>query len=123
MYATKRRRQEQQHAQKPTGTRDKVEDTVDEHERYATHQQSADSSTTNSDEYSESNLPGKSIVENVFISTYFRIVLVHSDERTDYLAHILRDADLSYLIQLDRVQQVEYFLSERYQLIDEVSIR
>ncbi|CAF1003534.1 unnamed protein product [Adineta ricciae] len=104
MYTTNRRRQEQQHGQNPTGTRDKAEDVVDENERYAAHQQSADSSTTNSDEYSESNLP----------------VLVHSDERTDYLAHILRDADLSYLIQLDRVQQVEYFLSERYQLIDEI---
>lgn len=52
-----------------------------------------------------------------------RLVPVAGDERAAYIAGLLREADLSYLIQLDPVHQLEYFLSERLQLMDEVSER
>ncbi|UJR16375.1 hypothetical protein I4U23_003278 [Adineta vaga] len=103
--------QQQQQTESLMDTGEEVEGVVNENsekERYTfdteQYQQQGDLSTTNSDDYSGSNLP----------------VPVDNDERAIYIARLLQNADLSYLIHLDRVQQIECFLSERFELIDEI---
>ncbi|CAF3367493.1 unnamed protein product [Rotaria sp. Silwood1] len=45
---------------------------------------------------------------------------INNDKSASYVAHLLHEADLTSLVQLDTVHQIRYFLDERADLINQV---
>ena len=56
----------------------------------------------------------------VFFESFNLLVPVGNDKSASYIAHLLEDADLPALIQLDSVSQIKFFLDERAHMVHQV---
>ena len=55
---------------------------------------------------------------NYFTNLY--LAPIGSDQSTAYISHLLHDADLPALVQMETIDQIKYFLDERAHLINQV---
>jgi hypothetical protein len=53
---------------------------------------------------------------------FIYLVPVGNDKATVYISHLLQEADLSALVQLDTVHQIKFLIDERIHMLNQVRL-
>ena len=70
------------------------------------------------------NRSGKiDLIFNEFLFAGIVLVPIGHDKSTAYISHLLQEADLSALAQLDTIHQIKFFIEERVHMINQVRFK
>ncbi|CAF2069885.1 unnamed protein product [Rotaria magnacalcarata] len=115
MYTKNRRKTHPENIEITAGERDTGEEDDDETKR---HYQKRHNKTSKS---IQNKLANESSTKNNGASSLSNLSLpINNDKSAGYVAHLLHEADLTSLVQLDTINQIKYFLDERAHLISQI---